>query len=218
MATQTTPTSPTAKVKLPRRSLATLNLPRTVPALITYAGAIVKSMTNNPSFPSPTPSLATVLASIAALQTAEQSALARTKGAVAARNEQKTVVVGQLEQLKGYAQSVADANLENGVSIINGAGMAARKTPAGHPHVLAARPGPVAGSAKLTAPAAARRASHNWEYSTDGGKTWVVMPSTLQSKTSMTGLPSGTIVQFRSCPVTKAGQGDWSAPVSLLVP
>jgi hypothetical protein len=218
MATQTTPTSPTATVKPPRRSLANLKLPRTVPALITYAGAIVKSMTNNPSFPSPTPSLATVLASIAALQTAEQSALARTKGAVAARNEQKTVVVGQLEQLKGYAQSVADANLDNSVSIINSAGMAVRKTPAGHPHVLAAKPGPVAGTAKLTAPVAGRRASYNWEYSTDGGKTWVAMPSTLQSKTSMTGLTSATTVQFRSCGVTKAGQGDWSAAVSLVVP
>ena len=127
-------------------------------------------------------------------------------------------MVAQLEQLKGCVQSAADANLDNGVSIINGAGMAVRKTPAGHPHVLAAKPGPVAGSVKLTAPAAARRASHNWQYSTDGGKTWVAMPSTLQSKTSMTGLPSGTTVQFRSCPVTKAGQGDWSAPVSLLVP
>ena len=62
------------------------------------------------------------------------------------------------------------------------------------------------------------RASYDWEYSTDGGKTWVAMPSTLQSKTSMTGLASGTTVQFRSCPVTKAGQGDWSAPVSLTVP
>jgi hypothetical protein len=218
MATQTTPTSSSATVKPLHRSLAVLKLPRTVPTLITYAGAVIKSMTGNPSLPSPTPPLATVSAAVAALQTAEQSALARTKGAVATRNEQKTVLVGLLEQLKAYVQSVVDANLDNGVSIINGAGMAARKTPAGHPHVLSAKPGPFAGSAKLTAPAAARRASHNWEYSADGGKTWVAMPSTLQSKTSMTGLASGTIVQFRSCPVTKAGQGDWSAPVSLLVP
>jgi hypothetical protein len=217
MATQTPSTSSSAKVKPLHRSLATLQLPNTVPALITYAGSVVKSMTNNPTFPSPTPPLATVLAAIAALQTAEQAALARTKGAVPTRNEQKTVLVGQLEQLKGYVQSVVNGNLDNGVSIIDSAGMAVRKTPAGHPRVLAAKPGPVTGSVKLTAPSAARRASYNWEYSTDGGKTWVAMPSTLQSKTSVSGLTSGATVLFRSCAVTKAGQGDWSAPVSLIV-
>jgi hypothetical protein len=39
----------------------------------------------------------------------------------------------------------------------------------------------------------------------------------LQAKTSMTGLPSGTTVQFRYRPVTRTGQGNWSAPVALMV-
>jgi hypothetical protein len=127
------------------------------------------------------------------------------------------VVVGLLQQLEAYVQSVVDADLDNAVSITNGAGMSVRKTPVGHPQVLAARPGAVSGTAKVTAPVAARRASYDWEYSTDGGKTWVAMPSTLQAKTSMTGLSAATTVQFRYRPVTKTGQGNWSTPISMMV-
>ncbi len=47
---------------------------------------------------------------------------------------------------------------------------------------------------------AARRASYEWEYSTDGGKTWVAAPPSLQSKTTVTGLLSATMTQFRSAP------------------
>jgi len=88
----------------------------------------------------------TVGASIAAvndLQTAETAALARTKGAVATRNEKHTALVTLLQQLKGYAQATTDANVENGASIIQGAGMAVRKTAGRAPRVFNAKPGTV---------------------------------------------------------------------------
>ncbi len=69
----------------------------------------------------------------------------------------------------------------------------------------------------LQAEAAARRASYEWQYSNDGGKTWVQAPSTLQTKTTITGLtPSATIV-FRYRAVTKVGEGEWSQPTSIMV-
>jgi predicted phage tail protein len=83
---------------------------------------------------------------------------------------------------------------------------------------FAAKPGPTAGSAIVTAVNAGERSAYEWQYSTDGGKTWVTAPSTIQGKTTIAGLPSGTTVQFRYLAVTpKGGQGDWSAAVSLLV-
>jgi len=48
-----------------RRSIASLELPKTVPALITYATGIVKGMTGNPSFPSPMPTVAALAAAVA---------------------------------------------------------------------------------------------------------------------------------------------------------
>ncbi len=59
-----------------RRPTITLGLPRSVPALISYAQGIVTRMTGNPSFPAPVPTLAAVTAALADLQTAETAALA----------------------------------------------------------------------------------------------------------------------------------------------
>ena len=208
----------TATTRSIHRAIATLKLPASkVPALITYAQGIVKGMTGNASFPNPVPTLAAVTAAINALQTAETAALARTKGAVATRNEARTSLVMLLEQLKADIQAAADANVENGASIIQSAGVSVRKTAVHPPRVFAATPGAVSGVANVVAPSAARRASYEWEYSLDGGKTWVTLPSTLQAKTSLSGLQSGSTVQFRYRPVTKTGEGNWSPAVSVTV-
>ena len=53
------------------RSAASLELPTVVPALITCAQGIVKGMTGNRSFPTPTPTLAAISEGITALRTAE---------------------------------------------------------------------------------------------------------------------------------------------------
>jgi hypothetical protein len=203
--------------KTDHRSIVVLKLPTRIQALITYADGIVKSLTGNPSFPTVVPTLATISAAIADLQNAETAALARTKGAVVTRNEKKTALLQLLQQLRGTIQTTADANVENGASIISSAGVAVRKTVVHPPRVFAAKPGPVTGTARLVAASAGHRASYEWEYSTDGGKTWLTTPVTLQAKTTVVGLAAGTTVQFRYRPVTKAGEGNWTQPVSLLV-
>jgi len=204
--------------KSARRPTITLALPRNVPALISYAQGIVNRMTGNPSFPAPTLTLAAVATAVGDLQTAETAALARTKGAVAARNEKRTVLVGALQQLRAHVQSIADTDPAKAASIIESAGVAVRKTPTRRARAFAAKPGPVSGVAKVTAIAASRRASYEWQYSADGGKTWVTAPATLQARTTIAGLAPGSTVQFKYRPVTKTGEGDWSQPVSLMVP
>jgi hypothetical protein len=207
----------TIAINAPHPALATLHLPGKVPALIQYAQGIVKGMTANPSFPNPMPTLAEVTSAIAALNAAETAALTRTKGAVLTRNGAQTTLVTLLRQLRGYIQTVADADAATSAATIAGAGISVRKTPARPPRAFRATTGAVSGSAKLVVPAAARRASYDWEYSADGGKTWVAAPSTLGAKATLTGLPAGTTVQFRYRALTKAGEGDWSQPASLLV-
>ena len=207
----------TTTSKTIHRSLASLKLPNKVPALITYAQGIVKAMTGNPAFPSPTPTLAAVTEAINELQTAETAALARTKGAVAVRNEKRAALVALLQQLRGHIQATADASPETAGSVIQSAGIAVKKTPVRAKRVFAAKFGPVSGSVHLVTDAAARRASYEWQYSTDGGKTWVSAPTTLQTKTTITGLTPGASVVFRYRAVTKAGEGDWSQPQTLMV-
>jgi len=79
-----------------RRSLAILKLAKIVAAVITYAQSIIAAMTGNTRFPSPLPTLAVVSAAIAALRQTESAALARTKGAVTARNDKKATLVALL--------------------------------------------------------------------------------------------------------------------------
>jgi hypothetical protein len=199
------------------RSLVALKLSTVVAALIAFAQTIVKAMSGNPLFPNPSPTLAVLQQAIADLQTAQTAALARTKGAVITRDEKKVALVALLQQMKGYVQTIADANVENGASIIASAGFAVRKAPTRAPRVFAAKPGKISGTAALVAGSAARRSAYEWEYSTDGGKTWVVTPSTLQAKSTIVGLTPGSTVVFRYRAVTKTGEGDWSQVVSLII-
>ena len=117
-----------------------------------------------------------------------------------------------------YVQSTADASPENATSIIESSGIALRKAPVRAPRGFHVKPGQISGSAKLVAPAAARRASYEWGYSIDAGKTWVTLPATLQARTSVSGLPAQTTVQFRYRAVTKTGETDWNPALSFLVP
>jgi hypothetical protein len=199
------------------RSLVTLKLPRRVPALITYAQSVLAAMTNNAHFPTPVPALAVLAAAITALQSAESAALSRLKGTVVARNDKKAALVALLQQLRGYVQTTADADPENSAAMIQSSGLAVKKLPAHRPRVFSVKPGAVSGSVEIVAASAARRASYVWGYSTDGAKTWLESGPTLQAKTTLTGLPVATSVQFRYRSVTKTGAADWSQPVSLLV-
>jgi hypothetical protein len=199
------------------RSLAILKLPKVVAQIITFAQSVVTAMTNNQKFPSPSPALALVTAAIAALAAAEALAITRAKGAATARNDKKAALVALLQQLRTYVQTVADSDAENSANIIQSAGFAVKKTTVRKPRTFTVVQGAVSGSAKVVCPTAGHRASYDWEYSTDGGKTWIPLPSSLQAKTSITGLAQGSTVEVRYRAVTKAGVADWSQAVSLFI-
>ena len=59
----------------------------------------------------------------------------------------------------------------------------------------------------LFAKAVARRASYEWQVSTDQ-KTRTLLPVTLQSKTTVSALTPGTTYYFRARPVTNVATGD----------
>ncbi len=200
-----------------KRATIALNLPKRIPDLILYANNIVQKLTGNPAFPTPTPTLAALTAAVADLHNAETAALSRAKGAATVRDTKRTVLIALLQQLRGYVQAMADATPEDGAAIIQSAGLAVRKIAVRAARAFAAKQGSVSGTAKITAVSAGHRSSYEWQYSVDGGKTWVAAPATIQAKTTVGGLASGTTVQFRYRTVTKAGEGDWSQAVALLV-
>jgi hypothetical protein len=198
------------------RTLVALKLPRGVSALITYALGLVTALTGNAHFATPSPALADITTAIGDLQTA-QANLSRTKGAVAARNDKKEALVQLLQELRAYVQKTADADPENGAAIVQSSGLPARKAVVHKARVFAARPGASSGSVEVLAPVAARRASYEWQFSTDGGKTWTESAPSMRARTTISGLPVASMVQVRFRSVTKAGPSDWSQPVTIVV-
>ena len=203
--------------KTTHRSLVSLALPRAAAALITYAEQILKAMTGNPSFASPSPTLAAVTQAVDDLRAAEAAALSRMKGAVQARNDKRAALVRLLQLLKAYIQSVADGNAETAATVITGAGVAVKKAPSRKPRVFSATEGAVSGAVKIATHSAGPRTAYEWQYSTDGGKTWIDLPGTIKASTTVGSLAAGTTAMFRYRTLSKGGQSDWVAPISLLV-
>jgi hypothetical protein len=195
---------------------AVLKLSPRVKNIITFAQSVATAMTNNASFPTPNPPLATFEADIAALNTAETAVLSRVKGAVETRNAKLAIVKADLGVMRTYVQSIADANPSNAEAMIESAGMKLKTVTLRDKAALAVKPGDVSGAVLLEAKSAGDRAAYDWQYSTDQ-KTWTALPQTLQAKTSSSGLTAGTLYYFRVQALTRTGEQDWSQIVSLLV-
>jgi len=185
--------------------------------LIGKTTAIIVAMTGNKSFPSPSPTLAKVTSDCTALTSAQAVALTRAKGAAAERNAKLAIVVADLKLLAAYVQSVADGDLANAISLIESAGMSVMKPRKTTPKQdLALKHGAVSGLVLVLAKAQGPRTSYEWQWSTDG-KTWTSLPTTIQAKTSITGLTPGTTIYVRHAVVTKTGVGDFGQVVSTMV-
>ena len=194
--------------------IAALAAPKKTGPLITYANNVVASLTGNASFASLAPTLPSITKAVAELQAAENVVLTRVRGAVTIRDQKRAALVVLLRQVRLAVQQVADAHPEEATTLIQSAGLSVKRPPVRANRTFAA----AAGSVKLVARSEGKRASYEWSYSVDGGKTWTAAPVTLRASTVVTGLPSGTTVQFRYRAVTAAGEGAFSAVVSLTVP
>jgi hypothetical protein len=205
--------------KTTHRNIASLHLPRQVGLLLAIARAIAQTMDGNKSFPNPDPTIATLNTAITDLANAETAvkAQSRSKSAVTARDQKRAELLTLLEQSKAYVQKMADADPAHGAEIIQSAGMNVRKVPVRTKRVFGVKPGPLSGSVALATGSAGQRASYDWSYSADGGKTWQMASPTLQAKTVVTGLQPGVNYEFRYRAVTKSGAAEWSQSLTMMV-
>jgi hypothetical protein len=202
---------------VPVRPIVVLKMPTKVKSLIAFAQNVATAMTNNPTFPNPTPPIATLVADVAALNAAESAVLSRAKGAVQIRNQKLVVVRTDLENLKTYVQTVAGSGTPEAAQVtIQSAGLTTRKVTLHDKAALLAKQGSVSGTVTLVAKAVARTAVYEWQYSTDQ-KTWTSLPMTFKAKTGVSGLTPLTMYYFRMQPFTRTGLSNWGQIVSLLV-
>jgi hypothetical protein len=195
-----------------------LKLPVKIADFIVRAQAIHDAMAaNTATIPSPNPTLAILAAHLADLSTKEAAAKLRATGAVGDRDAAKKVVATDLGNERAYVESLVNNNPENAATIAGDAGMELRKVPVRSKTDLAAKPGKVSGTVQVVAKATKGAKANEWQYSVDGGKTWVDLPITTKATTSVPNLTVGTTVAFRQRVLTVAGLANWSQPVSTTV-
>jgi hypothetical protein len=198
------------------RPYAVLKLDKRIHNVIAFAGHVVQSMTDNPDFPSPTPTLASVQVDIDALARAQSTVRSRTFGSAKARDASLAAVRVDLASLKAYVQTLAHgADVDVAAQLIASAGFFVKKRGVHPKQRAAAIPGPVSGSVRLTAPFAGKRAAYAWQVSEASGP-WMPLPDTTQASTRVDSLTPGRIYRFQVRALTRVGRGDWSEPVVFL--
>jgi hypothetical protein len=198
------------------RPIAALNVPRRLDDIVSFARFLVAAMSDNPALSSPALPLATFAADVAELEAAQAAVLTRAKGMADARNARLAAVRADFEYLRCHVQQLADTDPAEAAVIIERAGMSVKKPPSRNKAPFEARQGRVSGSAERVAKAVAKRASYEWQYSTDQA-SWVIAATTLQADVVVSGLTPGVEYFFRFLPLVKTGLGDFSQVVSLLV-
>ena len=194
-----------------------LDLPNRVDALVTRATTIHDDFAANAkTFPSPSPTLVVFAGHIADLSSKQAAAKTRAQGAVALRDAARALVVQDCKELAAYVQPIAAADPGNAQSIASQAGMRLRQQQPPTKPPLAAKQ-KLSGEVALTAKAVSGAKANDWQFSSDGGKTWVSVPTSTKATTVVTGLLPGSSVTFRHRAITKAGPQDWGQPISMLV-
>lgn len=206
-----------------RIKLSTSRLPLT--EKIARARQIVKALSGNASFPTPTPDLAGVTTAIGDLEaafTASQAARQDAKAKTTDQNNKEDIVDRLLAQLASYVEAVAGDDEK----LIQSAGMDVRApavstsdTPA-QPAALAATAGDHDGEIDLTWDTSVGTKSYVIEKSLDPPTptSWTHAGVSTKSRTTVSGLTSGTRYWFRVAAVNANGQSGWSDPATKIAP
>jgi hypothetical protein len=177
------------------------------------------------TFTAPQPPMATLLTLIQTATTAQQAVATRGVGLSAARDVSVANLASALGTERAYVQSLVDASPERGAEIAALAGMRfVVRTPFVKP-LLALALGEPSGIVVARAHAAVlkegrgkqRATLFNWRYSADGGKTWVVAPSTPVAHATLTGLTPLTSYGVQVCITDSGGTTAWSDTVTIVV-
>ena len=195
--------------------------PEKVVELIGFAQLVHDKLAANATLlPAPSPTVLVLQTDINTLASKEALVKAKMPGAVNDRDAAVKVVRNDLHNERAYVESVVNAdpaNAKDAAKFAEAAGMSLRKAPVQSKPPLAVKAGATSGSLHVVAKATKGAKANNWQMSTDGGKTWVDLPSTTKSRTQVANLTPGTTVQFRQQAVTKTGEGDWSLPIPHVV-
>jgi hypothetical protein len=199
-----------------------------VPLVVGRAELMASGMASDPAtYDKPNPALPAFNDLIANVTRAQTAVRTRVVGAAATRDVHLGALVGGMESERLYIQGLADDDRSHAVQIIQNAGLVVAGSPARTKLLLVLRRGPQMGSVVCDAnvgllvgagakhPYAAR--FYGWQYTVDGGKTFVTSPTTGTGKTLLTGLTPLTEVGVCVNITISGVTSDWSDVATIVV-
>jgi hypothetical protein len=201
-----------------------LNLKRlSVTDKIAKGRQIVTAMTNNTSFPNPSPALPEVTAALDALSEAfalVQSAKSEVQTRVVTQDNAETKLDDALTKLANYVESVAGRD----DTLITSVGMETKATPSAPtlpnvPQALRASAGKHEGEINLSWRAVANARSYTIEATQDpAAASWTHAGIATSASRVISNLTSGKRYWFRVAAVGSVGQSGWSEHATKVVP
>jgi hypothetical protein len=203
-----------------KRFVIALLLPGNVAALILYGRQVWSSVSLNAGLlPTPSPTIASATGNLDALQAAE--ALVPHGGPVASteRDLKRAAVEADFKAFKAYVLALCLANPTMGDALIAASGLREGKVNRPPKAFLAASMGKIQNQIILRAKAVARRGvCYAWEYSLDGGKTWVTIGTTTEANTGLLNSTPLTAYMFRFQTTIKQTTSAWSQTITFTTP
>ncbi|HEY0030017.1 MAG TPA: fibronectin type III domain-containing protein [Bacteroidia bacterium] len=188
-----------------------------VPLKIDRGNYIVSSMTGNPSFPSPVPSLATIKSNVVDLEAARVAALGGGVEDTSNMHDKADKLELSLKLLAAYVESIANENPDTAETVIQSAGMEVKvMTTHSSPEFkvsITENPGEVRLVTKHN-----RNSTFIWQISTKPGEEgdWKQIDQTTRSRITVSKLDSGTRYYFRVARVDKSGIHPWSHVLNII--
>jgi hypothetical protein len=211
-----------------RRARGILNInPKKTVSVTGRANVMCDGIDESPTvFPSPSVPTATVRNQVTVVNKCESQVKTRAIGTASARDVQRTILVGMLENNLTYIQGCADkaTTYDQAVSVLQSGGVVLAGVAQHQKEVIEIKQGPTPGSVVLDANVGMLTAglkgkfSFNWQSTVDG-KVYTTLPSTPNHLTTVANLPTMTSVGFRvSITDAKGVMGEWSQMVPICFP
>jgi hypothetical protein len=187
--------------------------------LIGRTEGILLGMTDNASYPAPTPTLAVLTTAKDEFATAVANALDGGKTLTAIKNAKREILVALLRQLASYLQAACNGDLtalmSSGFPIQKPQRQPIGTLPA--PTSLTVTFGPRTGELQATASPVVGAVIYSWRVSTAAAPNEIVQTvQTTAARNVFTGLTPGVVYNIQANAVGTAGPSNWSGPARLM--
>ena len=190
----------------------------TVVKKIVRAREVKAAMTSNAYFPNPDPSLPDLGNKAQLLEDAKIAADTGDHAAVANMHKVEGDLDIMMRNEANYVEKIANADFDNGETIIKSATFRPQKVTVRTPRVFKAKNTKTPGEVKLSVAKEKQLASYTWQSSTSATGAWITAGTTTnKASIIISGLESGARMYFRMAVIIGGSQGAFTEVISIIV-